>query len=65
MSDQLAGWLWDIATVLSPIAAIVLLVRHILRDLLGSIIVLRKIGRVLRSAFSRRRQRPRVSRGKK
>jgi hypothetical protein len=66
MSDQLASWLWDIATVLSPIAAILLLVRHILRDLLGSIVVLRKIGHVLRPAVShRRRCRRRVPRAKR
>jgi hypothetical protein len=37
MSDQLASWLRDIATELSPIALILFCVRHILQDLLGSI----------------------------
>jgi hypothetical protein len=66
MSDQLASWLRDIATVLSPIAFILFCVRHILQDLLGSIVALRKIGHVLRPAISRRRCRGiRVSKAKR
>jgi hypothetical protein len=66
MSDQLASWLWDIAQVLSPIAAILLLIRHILRALLRSIVILHKIGRVLRPTVSQCRHcRRRVSKAKR
>jgi hypothetical protein len=66
MSLQLASWLWDIAMVLSPIAAILLCVQLIFQRLLGSIVALRKIGHVLRPTISRRRSRgKRVSKPKK
>jgi hypothetical protein len=58
MSSQLVSWCGDIATVLSPLALVLFLVHRMLRDLLGIITVLRKIGHVVRPAASRRRRRP-------
>lgn len=66
MSHQLASWFGDVASVLSPLALVLFLVHRILRDLLGSITVLRKIGHVLRPAASHcRRRRRRGSRTKR
>jgi hypothetical protein len=66
MSHQLASWLWDIATVLSPMAFIFFSIQRILQYLLGIVVALRKIGRVLRPAISRRRCRgKRVSKAKR
>jgi hypothetical protein len=66
MSHQLGSWLWDIAMVLSPIAAILACVQLIFQRLLGIIIALRKIGHVLQPAILRRRGRgKRVSKPKK
>ena len=55
MSDQLAGWLWGIVAVLSPIPAILYLTRRTLSELLGNIIALRKIVHELQRPASRRR----------